>query len=485
MINKLQEETLDPENWVKIRELGYQIIDDLLDSLENHRERKCWQPITEETINNIRKDPLPLKPAGPINTYNDFKTKMNLQNRPIIPLSNGMLGWLVGQGTVMGMYSNLIASGLNDTTCTTLSEAYHFELKAIEWVKEMLNYPMESSGIFTSGASMANLIALNVARNDKTGYDVRKHGLHYSPHNAVYYSSTEVHSSVQKALEILGIGYKNIRKIPVNKYYQISIDNLKKTIKEDKEAGFKPVCVIAGAGTTNTAAFDDLNALAEVCGKEDMWLHVDGAFGAWVALCEKEKHLVSGLEKADSLVLDLHKWISVPNGLGCVLVKDSNKHRNTFDLTPEYLRHDDSTGVWLDSYGFELTRFFRSLGAWMTFKEHGVEKFARVIQQNIDQARYLESLIESNDELEKVAPVTCNVVCFRFVSSLLSDDILNDFNERLLESLWMEGRFMPSSTTLNGVYALRVAFINHRVKMIDINNLVSDIIRIGNELLQE
>lgn len=331
---------------------------------------------------------------------------------------------------------------------------------------------------------MGNLLCLTIARNSQAGYDVRKHGNFTSP-RTTYYCSEEAHSSIQKTLEVLGVGHENIRRVPVNDDYQISVNDLEALIREDRKAGLKPICVIGAAGTTNTAAFDDLIALSKICKEEGLWLHVDAAFGGWVSLSSELRHLVSGIERADSVMLDLHKWISMPNGVGCILVKDEKKHRAAFDLTPEYLRHDESAGVWLDAYGFELTRNLRALKAWMSFKEHGAEKYGMLIEQNVEQARFLGKLIGESAVLRMVAPVSCNIVCFRYYDSRLSGPQLNELNEKLLTALWMEGLFTPSSTMLKGVYAIRAAFINHRVRFSDVESLAADVARIGGKLVKD
>jgi aromatic-L-amino-acid decarboxylase len=335
---------------------------------------------------------------------------------------------------------------------------------------------------------MANLVGLTVARNQKAGFNIRKLGVNNSPKPMTFYGSVEMHSSLQKAIELLGLGENALRKIPVNEKFQIDIEILKAQISEDRANGFLPLCIIGNAGTVNTGAFDDLNSLAGICTKEDMWFHVDGAFGALAILTEKTKGIVSGMSKADSLAFDLHKWMYMPVEVGCVLVRREEDHRQAFSLTPDYLEH--ATGgvsggkTWFSDYGIQLSRGFRALKVWMSLKEHGILKYGRLIQQNIDQAQFLAGLIKPTPELELLAPVPLNIVCFRYLSNSLPDSSLNDLNRELLLRLQESGVAVPSNTMLTGRYALRVAITNHRSKREDFNILVKNVVKIGNDLLQ-
>ena len=205
--------------------------------------------------------------------------------------------------------------------------ANYVEKQVIEWLKEMLGYPASASGLLTSGCSAANLIGLAVARNTMAGYDLRRDGVCAASHKMTLYASSEAHSSIQKAVELLGLGSDALRTVPVNEAFQIDVDALGAAIAQDRQAGHLPFCVVGAAGTTNTGSIDDLDALADICQQEELWLHVDGAFGAWAALAPGAKHLVAGMERADSLALDLHKWMYMPYEIGCVLVQRPDVHR--------------------------------------------------------------------------------------------------------------------------------------------------------------
>ena len=335
--------------------------------------------------------PVPTNPEQPEEVYREFVGK-------VLPYPMGNIhprfwGWILGTGTITGAYAEFLAASINTNNGGGNQIGNHVEKQVIDWIKEMLEFPATASGVLTSGCSASNLIGLTVARNVKSTVDLRRKGLQPATEKMVLYASEEAHSSIQKAAELLGLGNEALRLIPVNSLFQIDQAKLNAAIIKDRQEGFAPFCVVGAAGTTNTGSVDDLKALAELCKKEKLWFHIDGAFGAWARLSSKAKNLVAGLELADSLALDLHKWMYMPYEIGCVLVRDEKHHRKAFALTPDYLAHGEgergATGgdlPWFSDYSFELSRGFRALKAWMSIKEHGSKKYARLIQQNINQA---------------------------------------------------------------------------------------------------
>jgi glutamate/tyrosine decarboxylase-like PLP-dependent enzyme len=338
---------------------------------------------------------------------------------------------------------------------------------------------------------MANLVGLAVARNARAGIDVREEGVRAAAGPLTVYGSAEMHSSIQKAVELLGLGHAALRKIPVGREYRIDLSALAEAIRADRASGARPICVVGNAGTVNTGAIDDLTALADLCEREGLWFHVDGAFGGLARLAPALRPLVAGLERADSVAFDLHKWMYLPFEAGCILVRSAADHHDTFAVMPDYLAHGGERGLasgatWFSEYGVQLTRGFRALKVWMALKEHGATKFGRLIQQNVDQARYLADLVAAAPELELMAPVPLNIVCFRFKAAGLDDEALNRFNQELLIRLHESGVAAPSYTTLERCcYALRAAITNHRSRREDFDLLVETVVRLGRELLQE
>lgn len=482
------EESLDPQDWEALRETGHHMLDDMVDYLQSVRERPPWRHAPEGVKAHFSQ-PLPMEPQPLDQIYQEF-----LEN--VLPYPSGNIhprfwGWVLGTGTVSGSLAEMLSAAMNVGASGGLAyhSANYVEHQVLNWFKEIMGFPGSASGLLTSGCSAANLIGLAVARNAKAGIDLGERGLQAAPKRLLMYASDQVHSSIHKTVELLGLGCDGMRIIPVNPEFQIDLSALEEAIRTDRKNGALPICVIGAAGTTNTGAVDDLQALADICRVEDMWLHVDGAFGAWAAIAPRSKELVRGMERADSLAFDLHKWMYMPYEIACVLVRDEQIHREAFSFTPDYLAHGAGergmTGVdvaWLHDYGFELSRGFKALKAWMSLKEHGLEKYGRLVQQNIDQAAYLAGLIRAAPELELAAPVPLNVVCFRYVNEGMDGPGQDRLNKDIEIELQEGGIAVVSGTIINGRYALHAAITNHRSTRQDFNVLVRETIRIGREL---
>lgn len=481
------EETLDPNDWKSMRELGHRIIDDMIDSFETLRQRPVWQHAPKKVKVKFEGE-VPLDPQPPDEIYDEYLKYV----QPYL-LGNDharFWGWVAGTGTVIGAFAELLAASTNSPSgAFSYMSANYVENQVLSWLKTMLGYPPDSSGLLTSGCSASNLIGLAIARNAKAGYGLRQEGLRTAPKEMVLYASRESHSSLQKAVELLGLGSNSLRRVPVNSSLEIDTQALKAAIYKDRGEGHFPFCVIGAAGTTNTGAIDDLNALADICLEEDLWYHVDGAFGAWAAIAPRSKHLVAGMERADSLAFDLHKWMYLPYEIGGLLVRNEEIHRQTFALTPNYLIHGEGmrglSGAdvpWMSDYSFQLSRSFPALKAWMTIKEQGVRKYGRLIQQNIDQAHYLGKLVEADPELQLAIPVSLNVVCFRYIGADMDDMQLNDINKQIEIELQEQGIAVPSIVIIHEKKFLHVAITNHRSRREDFDLLVREATRIGKAL---
>jgi glutamate/tyrosine decarboxylase-like PLP-dependent enzyme len=463
------------------------MMDDMLDYMETVRERPVWQHAPDEIKVHFR-EPLPLEPKPPEEVYEEFLEYV--LPYPVGNIHPRFWGWVIGTGTVTGALAELLAASMNTNTGgIDYHSANYVEKQVLDWCVEMLGFPASASGLLTSGCSAANLIGLAVARNVKAGYDLRRRGLAAAPQDMVLYASQEIHMSIQKMVELLGLGSEALRTIPVTDRFRVDLDALERAIARDREEGHRPFCIVGAAGTTNTGAIDDLDALADICQREDLWFHVDGAFGAWAALVPSARHLVAGMERADSLALDLHKWMYMPYEIGCILVRREEDHRKAFTLAADYLAHGaGGRGLsggdlpWFSDYGFQLSRGFRALKAWMSLKEHGALKYGRLIQQNIDQAHHLARLIDDAPQLELVAPVSLNVVCFRYVRPDLGDAALDALNEQIVVELQEQGVVVPSGTIVGGRYVVHVANTNHRSRREDFDLLVREVIRAGDEL---
>jgi glutamate/tyrosine decarboxylase-like PLP-dependent enzyme len=384
------------------------------------------------------------------------------------------------------MMAEFLSAAMNPSVGGFENSATLVEEQVLDWLKEMLGFPREASAVLTSGCSMSNVIGLAVARAAKAGFDVRARGVGEAPARMVLYTSNQAHSSVQKAVELLGLGSDSLRAIPTDAGYRIDVLELARAIGKDRRAGRHPFCVIGNAGTVNTGAIDDLESVADICAREGLWFHVDGAFGALAWLCAEMRPVLRGLQRADSVAFDLHKWMYLPYDVGCVIVRDAHAHRRTFSVTPSYLSPTPTgpashPGSFADC-GIELTRRFRALKVWLCLKAYGVRAFERGIRRNIMQARLLGARIRSHVELELAAPVSLNVVCFRFVTGSPQLETENQLNHDLLTRLQTSGVAVPSHTVLHGRFVIRAAITNHRSRDEDFDILVDEVVRLGHEL---
>jgi aromatic-L-amino-acid/L-tryptophan decarboxylase len=479
---ELKQLTLDPDDWDEMRALGHQMIDDMFEHLGSLREQPAWQPLPVEIAAALR-EPLPTRPTPAADVYRQFLEQ-------ILPFTNGnrhprAWGWVRGTGTPLAMLADMLASGVNAHLAGGQQAPTVVEEQALRWMAELMGMPPESTGLLTSGGTMSNLLGLAIARNTRAGFPIRQEGLHGRHPRLLIYCSTETHSWIQKAVELLGLGLQALRLIPVNRDYQIDLSRLRSQISADRAAGHRPIAVVANCGTVNTGAVDDLTAIAALCAKERLWFHVDGAFGALLKLAPAYSHLVEGAERADSLAFDLHKWMYLPFEIGCLLVRDPQAHVDAFATRANYLQDADrgitAGGFIFADRGVELTRGFKALKLWMSLKTHGVETFSALIEQNMVQARHLEHAVSAHPELELVAPRSMNIVCFRYVplDRKLPDTDLNDINRELVLRLQESGRYVVSGTVLGGRYAVRVANTNHRSRTEDFDALVADCVQFG------
>lgn len=480
---KTLERSLDPESWDAMRALGHRMIDDVMTYLETVGERPVWQKPTA-TARAAYAAGLPTRPTSPDAIYDEY-----LEH--ILPFAIGnahprFWGWVTGTGTPLGMLADMLASGANMHAAFGDQAATHIERQVIGWFTDLFGLPSTAGGLFVSSGSTANLTGLTAAR-DAVVPELLQDGAAGTPGaRCVVYASSEIHNSVDKVVGIIGIGRRNLRRIAVDDEYRIVPAALERAIAEDRAAGRQPICIVATAGTVNTGAIDDVEALASIARREKLWLHVDGAFGASLVVSSRFKHLLRGIEHADSIAFDFHKWFYVPYDVGCVLVRDEQKLRASFSPPAMYLAQLDrgimGGGVSYGGLGADLSRRFRALKVWMSFKEHGADRYGEQIEQNIAQAQYLASLIEREPELELAAPVPLNVVCFRFAPPGVDAASSDAANREILMRLQERGIAAPSSTVLGGRFAIRAAITNHRSTRADFDVLVREVVAIGREL---
>lgn len=512
--------TLDPDSpeaWEAFRALAHRAVDDLVEHWQRRArgEGPVWQPISPESRRALEKTPLPLDGQDAEATYQEFLDH-------VLPFDLGnahprFWGWVIGTGTPLGALADFLAAGLNPNVGGFEQGATRVELQVIRWLDQALGFDAgaEGSGLLVSGASVANLVALTVARSvgaERAGLEVRDAGLQKLGETEptdptgkptekltgsfTVHGSREAHSSVIRALDLLGLGREAFRAAPTRRDLSVDPTALVHAIAEDRAAGHHPIAVVAHAGTVRTGAMDDLEALADLAETEGLWLHVDGAFGALAALSSKLRPRLGGLQRADSLAFDLHKWGNLPYGAGCVLVRDGQTHRAAFRQTADYLAALSAGPAAPGSPNFgdlgpELSRPFRALKVWMALKTHGVRELARTVERNVEQAHLLARRIAEEPKLRLVAPRSLaprdldkalNIVCFRYAPPELGQSVQNRINQRLLGDLHEDGVAVPSAVTLHGHFCLRVALVNHRTRDEDLELLVREVVRRGDEL---
>lgn len=474
---------LDPADWDAFRALAHGALDDTLDAVTNIRDGVPWKAIPPDVRAAIAADPLPHAPADPAAVYAAFAEQIApyaVDNR-----HPRFFGWVHGAGTATGILAQMLAAGMNANVGGRDHAAVEVERRVIRWWCEVFGFPATASGVLTTGTSMANLIGVLVARRAIVGPGVRSGGVPATL-QLTGYTSTEAHGSVARAFDVAGLGSAALRPIAIDAALRIDIGALQAAIAADRAAGKTPFMLIATAGSASTGAFDDLDALATLARAEELWFHVDGAFGALVALSPHVRARVAGIARADSIAFDLHKWLHVPYDAGAVLVRDGELHAATFaDHAPYLVRTERGTAAgepWFTDFGPELSRGFRALSVWFTMKTYGLDRFGELIANQCALATALGKRIEAEPRLELLAPVSLNIVCFRYAAAL--DAAAHDaLTARIVVELQERGLAVPSTTRIAGKLALRMNVMNHRTTQADLDATFAAVLAVGEDLL--
>lgn len=469
--------TLDPSDWPSFRTLCHEMLDRALDHVEGAPAQPVWRPPPEDAKRAIA-EPLPVKAQGPEQAAQDLL-------RWVLPYGTGNIhprffGWVHGAGTPGGILAEMMAAAINANLGGRDHMPVQVERQVITWCREIFGFPETAGGLLVSGTSMATLIGLTVARNQKAGGDLRREGLTAAAGRLRAYTSAQAHGSIAKAMEILGLGSKALRSLPVDAEHRMDLNALRGVLRDDLAAGLVPFCVVATAGTVNCGAIDDLAGVAVLCEEFGLWLHVDGAFGALAVLAPELEDRLAGIERADSLAFDFHKWMQVQYDAGCILLRDAELQRAAFSARQDYLAGAErglaGGNPWFCEYGPELSRGFRALKVWFTMKEHGLERLGEVVARNCRQARYLADRVTAQPDLELLAPVPLNIVCFRHLGNGLSEDARDELNAEIVADLQEQGIAAPSTTRLDGRLAIRVNITNHRTRQDDLDILLDAVL---------
>jgi aromatic-L-amino-acid/L-tryptophan decarboxylase len=470
-------QTLDPQSWDEFRAQGHRMLDDMIDYIANIRERPVWRPIPDEVRARFRAE-LPRKPSDLGDVYREFADF-------IAPYATGnihpgFMGWVHGGGTAVGMLAEMLAAGLNANLGGRDHVPIEVERQIVEWTRAMFDFPREASGLFVTGTSLANLMAVLVARTAALGPAVRGQGVYGEGALLTAYTSTAAHGCVSKAMDFAGLGSDALRNLPVDSSHRVDVAEMRAQIRRDREIGLKPFLVVGSAGTVDIGAIDDLEALSQLCREENLWFHVDGAYGALGVLSPELAPRLKGIESADSIALDFHKWGQVPYDAGFLIVRDGERHREAFAAPAAYLRRETrglaAGSPWPCDLGPDLSRGFRALKTWFTLKTYGTEKLGAMIARTCELARYLEARVLAEPRLELLAPAQLNIVCFRYRAP--DPDAVNG---AIVIDIQESGISAPSTTVLDGRLAIRAAIVNHRTDVSEIDALVGAVLEFGTQ----
>jgi aromatic-L-amino-acid/L-tryptophan decarboxylase len=464
--------TLDPADWGETRALGHRMLDEMMDWLDGARARPVWEQMPAEKRAEMRLR-LPAQGVPVEEIYHDFR-------RLVLPYGAGnehprFFGWVNGGGTAAGILAELLVAVFNPNCGGRDHAAIEVERQVIAWAAEAMGFPRDAGGVLMTGSSMANMVALLVARRAALGEAVRARGVGGSGLTA--YCSAAAHGCIPRAMDMAGIGTDALRLIPAGADHRMDIAALADAIGADQAAGRHPFLVVGTAGTVDTGAFDDLVAAGEAARTAGAWFHVDGAFGATAAFSSRFKPLLRGIEQADSLAFDFHKWAQVPYDAGCVLVRDRAHQLDTFAQNLAYLESAErgiaGNPPWPRDLGPDLSREFRALKIWFTLRAYGAAGIGRVVDQCCDVAQHLAARVAAEPNLELLAPVPLNIVCFRVVAGAAD---LNQYNKELVADLQESGIAAPSTTTIGGKLAIRAGVFNHRSTTDDADALVDGLL---------
>ena len=464
--------SLDPADWNDIRRDGHRMLDDMFDHMETLRDQPVWRAPPSGELSET----MPRQPTELGDVHDQFL-------RSILPYSSGnahpgFMGWVQGGGTPVGMLAEMLAAGMNANAGGRDHMAIEVERQMIAWTRDLFGFPATASGLFVTGTSAANFIGVLAARTRALGAAVRGQGLAVMGRHLIAYTSDAAHGCIAQAMEMSGLGRDQLRRIPVDVDQRIRIDVLRPVIEADRAAGMEPFLLIGTAGTVDVGAIDDLQSLAGIAADERLHFHIDGAFGALAMLAPGLAPLLAGIERADSLAFDWHKWGQVPYDSGFLLVRDGAWLRRTFAADEAYLRRAErglAGGDWWPcDYGPDLSRGFRALKTWFTLKTYGADAIGGVVARTVELARRLAELVSREPALELLGPAPLNIVCFGYRGA-----DADRLNAEIVADLHEAGRVAPSLTTIGGRTAIRAAIVNHRTAIEDVEALVTSVLALG------
>ena len=480
------QDSLDPADWSDLRRQGHRMLDDMFDYLAGLRDRPVWQP-APDAVRQRYAEALPRGPVDLGEVHGRFLSE-------ILPYSvgnvhPGFMGWVQGGGTAVGMLAETLAAGLNANVGGRNQIPIEVERQITRWMRDLFGFPETAGGLFVTGTSTANLLGVLVASRTLLGAQVRKRGLAAQDRRLVAYTSVSAHGCIAQAMDLSGLGTDALRLVPVDADFRMRPEALRAAIAADRQAGYTPFLIAGTAGTVDVGAIDPLDELAAIARQEGLWFHVDGAFGALAMLSPELAPRLAGIEQADSIGFDFHKWGQVPYDAGFVLVRDGQKQMDTFAAHAAYLQRETrgmaGDSPWPCDFGPDLSRGFRALKTWFTLQVYGADKLGEVIANSCKVARHLAERVRAEPDFELLAPVGLNIVCFRHRFPGLDARQVDSLNAALVVTLQESGIAAPSATMVDGKLAIRAAIVNHRTGAADVDRLVEAVLAIGKRMTAE
>jgi len=469
---------LDPDDWASFRSEAHRLLDACVDHLSEARNHP-WRALSEADRSAFK--------LGDATQGIGTAALVGELTHNVLPFSTGsthprFFGWVQGTGLANGLLAEMIAATMNSNCGGRDHGAAYVEREVIDWARRCFGFPPESSGLLVTGTSQATVIALAAARLKALGAGSRYGGIQGAIPLAAY-AAKGVHNATSKALELLGIGSAALRTIATDANGSIDLALLSQAVAADRAAGILPFCVVGTAGSVDQGLYDNIDGLADFCAKEQIWLHVDGAFGAWACLAQAPWcELARGIERADSLAFDFHKWMYVQYDCGAVLIRDEKIHRETFAARPAYLAVQEKGlgggDPWYCDYGIDLSRGFRALKVWSALRAHGSEALGAAITRNCQLAARMEQCVQSTAGLRLFAPVQLNVCCFSAAPEEWDGAEQDALNTKIVQQLQLTGDAVFSTTKLNDRIVIRAAIVNHRTCEADIDYAINAVVRV-------
>lgn len=489
---------LSPEEF---RKLGYQAVDMLVQYFSEIRDVRVFPPHTSAEVESVFDEPLPEQGQEPYEILQEWQTK-------VLPYATHLgspryFGFVNGSGSMVGTLADALAAAvnMNPGAWKPAPSATEIERRTIRWIADLIGYPTDCGGIFTSGGTMANFTAIETALRNVAPYDTTVHGLQAEDFQGpftIYMSDHEGHVSITRVADLLNLGRNAVRFVASKDDFTMDAKDLERRLDEDQANGYYPFCVVGQVGSINVGAVDPLEDIARICRERGIWFHADGACGAVGAMLPEKESLFRGLELADSVTLDPHKWLYIPYECGCVLVRDPEKLRRSFSMSAPYLRGSlptEYTGLDYLEYGPQMSRGFRALKVWMTLKHYGKQGYQQLLRQNIRCAEHLDRLVRQADDFEVLHEPTLFIYSFRYAPASLREEAadseeeieriegrLDELNQRIADEIQLSGLAFIMTSRVNGRVVLRLSICSHRTTLEDMDMVFHKIKELGEQL---